>query len=262
MPVALVTGASRGIGRAAALALARKGFDVAVNYREAKDRAGSVVKELEATGRRALAVRADVSHPEQVERMFDEVESTLGPVDVLVNNAGENKVQPLVDISEPDLDRMLGVNLKGVFFCTQSAARRMTARASAAAAGPAGGAPDASRVGHIVNVASMAGVLARPGSAAYGVAKAGVVSLTLSSAEALAPHVVVNALAPGFVDTELNAYIPAERRRGISEQTPMKRFAHPDEVGETIAFLATCPAFLTGNVLRIDGGIGNVYFRA
>lgn len=252
MPVALITGASRGIGRAAALALAAKGFDVAVNYREAKDRAGSVAKEVEATGRRALAVRADVTDAAAVERMFDAVEADLGPVAALVNNAGENKVQPLTDISEADLDRMLGVNLKGVFFCTQSAARRMKARA--------GGASGA--VGHVVNVASMAGVLARPGSAAYGAAKAGVVSLTLSSAEALAPHVVVNALAPGFVDTELNAYVPAERRKAIADQTPMKRWARPEEVGETIAFLATCPAFLTGNVLRIDGGIGNIYFRA
>lgn len=245
MPAAIVTGASRGIGRATALELARRGFDVGVNYVQAADRAASVAKEVEALGRRAVAVKADVTEAAEVRAMFDAVERALGPVDVLVNNAGENKATPFLEIDEANLDRILAVNLKGVFFCTQEAGRRMVPRGR----------------GHIVNVASMAGVLARPGSAHYGAAKAGVVSLTLSAAEALAPHVTVNCVAPGFVDTELNAYVPEERRRAIADQTPAKRWGKPEEIAETIAFFATAPTFVTGNVLRADGAIGNVYFR-
>ncbi|HLE95938.1 MAG TPA: SDR family oxidoreductase, partial [Candidatus Thermoplasmatota archaeon] len=182
----------------------------------------------------------------EVERAMDGVEAELGPLDALVNNAGENKVQPFLEISDADLARMLDVNFKSAFLCTQAAGRRMVAR----------------KRGSIVNVSSMAGCFARPGSVAYGAAKAAVNSLTMSAAEALAPHVNVNAVAPGFVDTELNAYVPAERRRAIEEQTPAKRWATPDEICETVAFFALGPRFVTGQILRADGGIGNIYFRS
>jgi 3-oxoacyl-[acyl-carrier protein] reductase len=217
---------------------------VAVNYQSAADRAASVVKECEAAGARAGAFRADVADKAQVAALFEAVARTLGPVDILVNNAGYNKAAPLAEIPESDLRRVFAVNFDGPFFATQEAARIMVPRGW----------------GRIVNVASQAGLLARPGSAHYGAAKAALVSLTKSSAEALAPAVSVNAVAPGFIDTELNAYVPEDRRRRIADQTPVKRWGTPEEVAEAIYGLVAAPAFVTGQVLGVDGGIGNVYF--
>ncbi|MHB8604944.1 MAG: SDR family NAD(P)-dependent oxidoreductase [Thermoplasmatota archaeon] len=242
----LVTGGGRGFGREIALTFAREGARfVGVNYVSNEKKARETVEAVRKLGAEAHAFKADVAHAAEVAAMFRDFDAHAPSLDVLVNNAGFNKAAPLLEIAEADLDRVLAVNFKGAFLCTQEAGRRMTKQAMG---------------GHIVNVGSVAGLLARSASAHYGAAKAALHSLTLSSAEALAPNVLVNAVAPGFFDTELNAYVPAERRKRIVEQTPAKRWGTVEELAQTVLFLATCPAFMTGQVLALDGGISNVYF--
>jgi NAD(P)-dependent dehydrogenase (short-subunit alcohol dehydrogenase family) len=245
--VAIVTGAARGIGKATALRFAREGARVVVGYRAGKDRAESTVKEIEALGAQAFAHGGDLSTKAACDALVAETVRRFGRVDVMVNNAGENRAKPFLDIPESDVMDLMAINYASQFFMTQAVARQMLAQE------PKGG--------RIVNVGSIAGVLARPGSVAYGAAKAAVHSLTMSTAEALAPHVTVNAVAPGMVDTELNAYQKPEFRASVIHQTPMKRYGSVDEIAEAILFFAAGPAFATGQVLVIDGGIGNIYFR-
>jgi len=242
--VALVTGGSRSIGRAIALALAREGADVAINYVHHAEEAQSAIREIEALGRRALAVRADTSQRAQVHAMVDEVTARLGPMDVLVNNAGVQRRVFFLDLEEADWDWMLGVNLKGYFLVGQAAAARMKPRGK----------------GRIINVSSEAGGFPAQRMTAYCVSKAGVAMLTKCMALELAQYGIrVNALAPGLTRTDINrkdledeAFLKARLSR-----IPLGRVLSPEDLVDAAVFLASTDSdMMTGMTLQVDGGRG------
>jgi len=234
--VALVTGGSRGIGRAIALALGRAGAAVAVNYRDRQSQAAETVKAIKAAGRRAIAIRADVSSRPDVEAMVREVEAELGAIDVLVNNAGIATTRGLDDLTEEDFDRTIAVNLKSVFLCTAAVLPGMRAR----------------RWGRIVNISSVA---ARgPGGIGvhYNASKAGVEGLTRGYAARLAAEgITVNAIAPGLVDTEMAAPL---KQAGFAARVPIGRFGEADEIGQA-ALMLIGKGFITGHTLSANGGV-------
>lgn len=240
--VALVTGGSRSIGRAIGLAFAREGASVAVNYISHAEAAQSAVREIEALGRRALAVRADTSRRSQVQAMVEEIETRLGPIDILVNNAGVQKRVFFLDLAEEDWDWMLGVNLKGYFLVGQAVATRMKARGR----------------GKIINVSSEAAGFPAQRMTAYCVSKAGVAMLTKCMALELAPHGIrVNALAPGLVRTDIN-------RKDLEDESflkmrvariPLGRVMNPEDLVGAAVFLASPESdSMTGATLQVDGG--------
>lgn len=236
---ALVTGASSGIGRAIALAFAAAGADVAINYAENARGAQEVADAIEALGRRAMLVRADVTQPREVEDMVELVTGAWGRLDVLVNNAGVVRRGSLFEIDAAIWDTVLDVNLKGAFLCAQSAARWML---------PAGR-------GAIVNIASMRGVEGGSTSMHYAAAKGGLITLTKSLARELAPSIRVNAVAPGYVDTRIQSELTPEKRRAIAESTPLGRIGKPEEIARVALFFASdASSFVTGQTLLADGG--------
>jgi NAD(P)-dependent dehydrogenase (short-subunit alcohol dehydrogenase family) len=238
---ALVTGAQQGIGRAVALALAREGADVAVNFLDDRAAAEAVAGEARALGRRALVVQADVARRAEVEAMVAAVVAGLGPPDVLVNNAGVFPRSPFLELDEGEWDHVLGVNLKGSFLTAQAAARAMVA---------------AGRPGAIVNLASSA-VRGDPRGVHYSASKAGVVGLTRAMALALAPHGIrVNAIAPGLTDTAQPRYGNTEAQIAArAREVPLGRMAQPDEIARVAVFLASDDAaFVTGEVVHANGG--------
>jgi 3-oxoacyl-[acyl-carrier protein] reductase len=234
--VALVTGASRGIGRAIAEALAGAGAAVAVNYRARGEEAAAVVEAIHRSGGRAVAVAADVSVAGDVERMVREVEQQLGPIDILVNNAGMTLVRGLDDIAEADFDRTVAVNLKSAFLCTQAVLPGMRQR----------------RWGRIINISSIGARLGSGSvSVAYAAAKAGVEGLTRGYALRLAPEgVTVNAVAPGLIDTEMGQPVIAA---GGAARIPVGRVGTGDEIAQAVLLLAG-DAFITGQTLGVNGG--------
>jgi 3-oxoacyl-[acyl-carrier protein] reductase/pteridine reductase len=234
--VALVTGGGKRIGRAIALALARAGADVVVNYCESREGALATVREMAALGVRALAIRADVSRPRQVAAMFRLIEKRFGRLDILVNNAGTFLAGTWDQLTEKDWDRVLGVNLKGPFFCAQAAARLMIRR---------GG-------GNIINVSSLGGLQAWPNHMHYCASKAALISLTRSLAKALAPQIRVNSVAPGTI------LFPGEERdaaiKEIIRTTPLRKAGSAKDIADMVLYLATRSDFITGQVLAVDGG--------
>lgn len=237
--VALVTGASSGIGKAIALKLADEGCDVAINYSHNEAGAQEVANAIEEKGRRAMTVKADVSKPADVEAMVELVTGAWQGLDLLVNNAGVVRRGPLLEIDEAMWDQVIDVNLKGVFFCCQSAARWMVPR----------------RRGVIVNISSMRGVEGGSNSAHYAAAKAGVIALTKTLARELAPLIRVNSVAPGYVETRIQAGLSDEKRQAIIDETPLARFGHPEDIANVTAFLASSDsAYMTGQTLLVDGG--------
>jgi 3-oxoacyl-[acyl-carrier protein] reductase len=234
--VALVTGASRGIGRAIALALARVGADVAVNYRDRERQAAEVVEGVRAEGRRGVAIGADVSSRQAVEAMVRQVEAELGAVDVLINNAGVATVRGLDDLTEDEFDRAIAVNLKSAFLCTSAVLPGMRAR----------------RWGRIVNMSSVAARGAGIVGVHYNASKAGLEGLTRGYAARLAPEgVTVNAVAPGPIDTDMGAPL---KEAGHAARIPVGRLGEADEIAQAVLMLVG-NAFITGQTISVNGGL-------
>ena len=238
MSIALVTGASRGIGRACALALAKRGYDVAVNYVSNEAAAQAVVAEIEALGVRSLAVRANTAELPEVKDMFRTVVREMGGLDVLVNNAGVVDDRYLMMLTEDSLTRSLDINIKGYFHCAQQAALKMFKKKS----------------GVIVNISSVSSVLAIPGQSVYSATKGAVNALTATLAKELAPYGIrVNAVAPGVIRTDMCASVAPEVMEELRQQTPTGTLGTPEDAAQAIAYLADAP-FVTGQVLAVNGG--------
>ena len=237
--VAIVTGASRGIGRATALALAAEGATVVVNYASSQEAADRVVAEVEALGSSAIALPADVSKADQVDGLINAVMEKWGQVDVLVNNAGITRDTLLLRMKPEDWQAVIDLNLTGVFLCTRAVSKIMLKQ----------------RSGRIVNITSVAGQMGNPGQANYSAAKAGVIGFTKTVAKELATRgITVNAVAPGFITTDMTADVKAD---SILQFIPLGRYGKPEEVAGLIRFLAADPAaaYITGQVMNVDGGM-------
>ena len=238
---ALVTGASRGIGRSIALQLAEEGYNVAVNYAGSKDKAEAVVEEIKAKGVDSFAIQANVANGEEVKAMIKEVVSQFGSVDVLVNNAGITRDNLLMRMKEQEWDDVIDTNLKGVFNCIQKVTPQMLRQ----------------RGGAIINLSSVVGAVGNPGQANYVATKAGVVGLTKSSARELASRgITVNAVAPGFIVSDMTDALSDELKDQMLEQIPLARFGEDTDIANTVAFLASDKAkYITGQTIHVNGGM-------
>ena len=239
--IALVTGASRGIGRQIAISMAREGALVIVNYNGSAARAEETVKEITESGGQAEAVQCNVSDYAAVEEMMKYVIGKYKRLDVLVNNAGITKDNLLMKMGEEDFDAVIGINLKGAFNCTKHVSRQMLKQ----------------KGGRIINISSVSGVMGNAGQANYCASKAGVIGLTKSVARELGSRgITVNAIAPGFIDTEMTEVLSEDVKKAMGEQIPLKRFGRTEDVAEAAVFLASDrAAYITGQVINVDGGM-------
>lgn len=239
--VAIVTGASRGIGREVALLLARRGATVVVNYNQNAGAAEDVVKAIESENGTAMAVQADVSDLEQAQRLVKAAVEAYGGLDILVNNAGTTRDTLLMMMSEHDWDDVIRINLKSAYNCSKAALRPMMRK----------------RYGRIVNMTSVAGIAGNPGQANYSASKAGLIGFTRALArEVGSRNITVNAVAPGFVPTELSETVPDAIREASIQQIPLGRWGTAEEVAYAVGFLVSDEArYITGHVLSVDGGM-------
>lgn len=239
--VALVTGASRGIGRAVALQYAQLGADVVVNYSGSQAAAEEVVKEIEGLGRKAIAVKADVSQADQVTAMVDKAQETFGHIDILVNNAGITRDGLFMRMKDSDWDEVIAINLKGVYLVTKAVTKIMMKQ----------------RSGRVINMTSVSGLIGNAGQANYCAAKAGVIGLTKTCAKELAGRgIAVNAIAPGFIATDMTEKLSDKVKESIMASIPMKRMSQPSEIASVAAFLASdFASYITGQVIVVDGGL-------
>lgn len=238
---ALVTGASRGIGREIALELARQGANVAVNFAGSEAKANEVVDEIKALGRDAFTVKCNVANPDEVSEMVKAAIERFGRLDIVVNNAGITRDNLLMRMKEQEWDDVINTNLKGVFLVTKAVTRQMMKQ----------------RVGRIINIASIVGVSGNPGQANYVAAKAGVIGLTKTTAKELASrNITVNAIAPGFITTDMTDTLPEDVKAEMLKQIPLARLGEPKDIAKMTAFLASDDAsYITGQTLHIDGGM-------
>lgn len=238
---AIVTGASRGIGKAIALELASKGANVAVNYAGNANKAQEVVDEIQNMGVKSIKIQADVVNEESVQAMMKQVINEFGSIDILINNAGITRDNLLMRMKAEEFDEVINTNLKGVFLCMKAVTRQMMRQ----------------RQGKIVNVASIVGVSGNPGQANYVAAKAGVIGMTKSVALELASrNILVNAVAPGFIATDMTDALSDEQQKSLLKMVPLARLGDAEDVAKVVRFLASDDAdYITGQTIHIDGGM-------
>src|SRR5437016_10175697 len=239
--IALVTGSSQGIGRATALRLAQSGSDIVINYRNKASAAEEVKASIEEMGRRCITIQADVSQEEDVTRLFTVANESLGPITILVNNAGTTRDKLILQMSLADFEYVVDTNLRSTFLCTKAALRGMMR----------------ARWGRIVNVSSPAALLGTAGQANYAASKAAILALTLSTAREMASrNITANAIAPGFIPTELTSALTEQQRDFILSSTPLGRYGSAEEVAAAISFFCSPETgYITGQVLCVDGGM-------
>ncbi|MFA5145312.1 MAG: 3-oxoacyl-[acyl-carrier-protein] reductase [Candidatus Omnitrophota bacterium] len=238
--VALITGGARGIGRAIALLFAREGADIAIGDVNMEE-AAKTCAEIESLGRKALPIVMDVTDYAKVEEAVNKILDKLGKVDILVNNAGITKDNLLLRMSQMEWDAVLGVNLKGSFNCLKAVSRSMIKQ----------------RQGRIINIASIIGIIGNPGQANYSASKAGIIALTKTAAKELASrNINVNAVAPGFIQTEMTAKLPEDLKEKMKQAIPLDRLGEPDDVAAACLFLASeDSSYITGQTIVVDGGM-------
>ncbi len=239
--IAVVTGASRGLGREIAIDLGKQGATIIVNYNGSAEKAEEVVKLIVDEGGTAKAMQCNVADYNATAEMFAEIIKEYGRVDILVNNAGITKDNLLMKMNEEDYDAVMDINLKGAFNCTKHISRQMLKQKS----------------GRIINMTSVSGVLGNAGQANYSASKAGLIGLTKAVAREMASRgITVNAIAPGFIQTEMTDVLPEEVKKAVTEQIPMKRFGKVEHIAKTVSFLASDAAeYITGQVICVDGGM-------
>lgn len=239
---ALITGASRGIGRAIAVALAKAGADVAINYAGNEEAAKQTEDICAAYGVSTLVVRADVANAEECKTMVEQVKERFGKIDILVNNAGITKDKLMIGMSEADFMDVINTNLKGSFLCMQMVSKLMLKQKS----------------GRIINLSSVVGLHGNAGQVNYAASKAGVIGMTKSAAKELASRgITVNAVAPGMIETDMTAVIPEKAKDAMMASIPAGRAGKPEEIANVVAFLASEEAaYITGQVISVDGGMG------